>query len=383
MMLTLHSRTGRVALSRSAGRQKYGSVEPFTTEGPTGSREAIGIESIQLRTFAAYCFAFAIFITIALPVTAQAFSLLGLFSFGESAAAATPTASIASHKTPVLFAAQNADPNPAKGGGDITVVDEVALLAEVGPEGTLANIEESKAANGQISLYVVRDGDTLSQIAEMFSVSTNTVLWANDLKSSRDIHPGDQLVILPITGVRHTVQKGETLASIVKKYKGTMEDVLSYNRLEAGASLAVGDVIVIPDGVETVVSSSGTTAAIRGGGGPAISGYYIRPVNGKKTQGLHGYNGVDIAAPVGTPVVASASGSITVARGYGWNGGYGSYVVISHPNGTQTVYAHLSSVIVSQGASAVQGQVIGYVGSTGRSTGAHLHFEVRGAKNPF
>jgi murein DD-endopeptidase MepM/ murein hydrolase activator NlpD len=74
---------------------------------------------------------------------------------------------------------------------------------------------------------------------------------------------------------------------------------------------------------------------------------------------------------------------VTVARGYGWNGGYGQYVVVSHPNGTQTLYAHLSNVIVSQGTSVSQGQVIGYSGSSGRSTGAHLHFEVRGAKNPF
>ena len=87
--------------------------------------------------------------------------------------------------TPTLYAAVNFDPNPAKGGGDITVVDEVALLAETGPEGTLADIEEHNASSSEISLYVVRRGDTLSQIAKMFGVTTNTVLWANDLKSAR------------------------------------------------------------------------------------------------------------------------------------------------------------------------------------------------------
>ncbi len=308
--------------------------------------------------------------------------MFDFFSIG-SAAAQTQASKLPSVKTPALFAAQNLDPNPAKGGGDITVVDEVALLAEVGPEGTLADIEEQGTAKGQISLYVVREGDTLSQIARMFGVTTNTVLWANDLKHARDIHPGDQLVILPITGVRHTVGKGETLASVVKKYMGDMEEVLAYNQLEAGAKLAIGDTVVIPDGVESVVSTSGAAAALRGGGGPEIAGYFLKPVNGRRTQGLHGYNGVDFGAQCGTPVVVSASGSVTVSRGYGWNGGYGEYVVVSHPNGTQTVYAHLSSVIASQGSSVVQGQVVGYVGSTGRSTGCHLHFEVRGARNPF
>ncbi len=98
---------------------------------------------------------------------------------------------------------------------------------------------------------------------------------------------------------------------------------------------------------------------------------------------MHGNNGVDIAAPLGTPVVASAGGTVIIARSSGWNGGYGLYVVISHSNGTQTLYAHLSSVNVSVGDSVSKGQVIGKVGNTGKSTGPHLHFEVRGARNPF
>lgn len=245
----------------------------------------------------------------------------------------------------------------------------------------MADIEDEPS--GEISLYVVRKGDTLSTIAQMFEVTPNTVLWANDLKSAKDIHPGDQLVILPISGVRHTVAKGETLASIVKKYKGDIEEVLSYNRLEEGATVAVGTEILIPHGVEAAPVRPTVTAPLRGGSGPAIAGYFARPIAGRKSQGLHGYNAVDIAAPVGTSVVASAPGTVTVARGFGWNGGYGQYIVISHPNGAQTLYAHLSNVAVQQGSYVTQGQVIGLSGNTGKSTGAHLHFEVRGAKNPF
>ena len=103
-----------------------------------------------------------------------------------------------------------------------------------------------------------------------------------------------------------------------------------------------------------------------------------------KTQGLHGYNGVDLAAKTGTPIMASASGEVIVAKSGGYNGGYGSYVVIQHGNGSQTLYSHMSSVSTYKGATVVQGQVIGTVGSTGKSTGSHLHFEIRnGIRNPF
>ena len=287
-----------------------------------------------------------------------------------------------SFATPALLAATNVDPNPAKGGGDITVVDDVALLAEVGPEGTIADIDEPESS--QISLYVVKSGDTLSGIAQMFDVTTNTVLWANDLKSAKDIHPGDYLVILPISGVKHTVKSGETLASIVKKYKGDIAEVRAYNGLSEGAVVAVGTEIIIPHGIETPVApTTRVSSPLRGGGGLDIAGYYVRPMYGRTSQGLQGYNGIDIAAPVGTPVMAAADGTITVARGFGWNGGYGQYIVISHGNGTQTLYAHLSQVNVSQGQYVPQGQVIGFSGNSGKSTGAHLHFEVRGARNPF
>jgi murein DD-endopeptidase MepM/ murein hydrolase activator NlpD len=98
---------------------------------------------------------------------------------------------------------------------------------------------------------------------------------------------------------------------------------------------------------------------------------------------LHGYNGVDIAAPVGTSIFAAAEGTVIVAASSGWNSGYGNYVVISHPNGTQTVYGHASKVMVSVGEHVSKGQLIASVGSTGKSTGPHLHVEVRGAANPF
>lgn len=270
-----------------------------------------------------------------------------------------------------------------RGGGDIAIVDGSALLPEAGVAGTWTDVDDYKST--QISLYVVRQGDSLSQIAKMFGVSTNTIIWANDIKGT--IKAGDELIILPVSGLTHTIAKGDTVRSIAAKYKANMEEIVSYNNLRENQKLAIGDTLIIPDAeiiATSLVSTPAPTSRLRGAGGPAYEGYYARPLEGgRKTQGLHGYNGIDFGARTGTPVYASADGIVIIARYSGWNGGYGTYVVVTHPNGTQTLYAHLSALTVSQGQAVERGEVIGAVGSTGKSTGSHLHFEVRGAKNPF
>ena len=157
------------------------------------------------------------------------------------------------------------------------------------------------------------------------------------------------------------------------------------NGLAADTKLVLGSIIFIPD-AELPISASVPVrrASVRGAGGPDYGDYYMKPIfAAHKTQGLHGYNGVDFGAPLGTPVFASAGGTVIIAKSSGWNGGYGEYVVVSHPNGTQTLYGHLSAVTVYEGQVIVRGELIGNVGTTGKSTGPHLHFEVRGARNPF
>lgn len=296
----------------------------------------------------------------------------------------------------LLAAPRSIDPVAARGGGDITVVNNTALLPSAGPEGTLADIEEASPRDGRISVYVVRPGDTLSGIAQMFSVSANTIFWANNIKSEKDIHPGDQLIILPITGVQHTVAKGDTVEGIAKEYGGNVEEILLFNNLSGNEALSAGTTITVPGGKKRKdLASASTVRPSHTSKSPsrpllvtynnsAPAGYYTHPVpNSHKTQGLHGYNGVDYGAPVGTAVRAAAPGTVMIARGSGWNGGYGKYVVIQHANGTQTLYGHLSAVLVDPGSLVAQGQTIGRMGSTGNSTGSHLHFEVRGAKNPF
>lgn len=284
----------------------------------------------------------------------------------------------------LLQAVPNSDPNAAKGGGDIIIVGDEALLSEIGPSGTTADIEEG-FSDGKIETYVVKKGDSLSAIANMFRVSVNTIIWANDIKNLT-IKEGDTLIILPISGVKYKVKSGDTLKSIAIKYKGDIDEVLQYNNLDINSSLAVGQEIIIPNGQIDLQAKSAKNlnSKIRGASGPSYAGYYIRPIEGgRKSQGLHGWNAVDLAAPLGTPISAAASGEVIISKNYGWNGGYGNYVVIEHPNKTQTVYGHMSKNISYQGQYVEQGQIIGSVGSTGRSTGPHLHFEIRGAKNPF
>ena len=334
------------------------------------------------------------------PLFAQAgiFSFLTAFLPAAAPSVDARVTQLNSQTVPLLQPAVNIDPNPPRGGGDITVADGGALVSSDGPSGTAADVEEVPQSS-QISVYTVREGDTLSEIAAMFGVSINTILWANDIQG-RVIHPGQQLVILPITGIRHTVVKGETIASIAKKYQGDATEIANYNELAAGASLSEGQIIIIPHG-EVPVSSAPSSSSkgsssnsgkvpnepLHGAGGPNYNSYYLWPVDGGViTQGLHGFNAVDIGAPKGTAIFAAADGTVVVAKDNGgWNGGYGNYVVIQHPNGTQTLYAHAltGTVRVSIGDHVSQGEQIASVGETGLATGYHLHFEVRGAQNPF
>lgn len=340
---------------------------------------------------------FAFFLgTTAVPLYAHAGFFSDIFDFFSGSESAE--ASLIS--SPLIQELESAEPpesalsqknEPPAGGKQETpglvFSQESALLA---PSNPLGRIEDINGGSDLIFLYAVREGDTLSSIAKSFGVSVNTILWANELRNSRSIKAGDKLVILPVSGVQHEVKKGETIASIAKKYKGDQEDILAFNGLFSGEPLEVGSEIIIPDGeIQIQITTPSRTPSYLSRL-PEIFGYYMRPVLGgrnsratkRNPQGLHGNNGMDLALACGSPIVASAPGTVIVSRSSGWNGGYGKYVVIAHPNGTQTLYGHNSKILVSAGQSVAQGQHIAAVGSTGRSTGCHIHFEVRGAKNP-
>ncbi len=255
---------------------------------------------------------------------------------------------------------------------------------------TANNGDDISSDNGGIDIYTVKDGDTIGQIAQQYGVTIDTILWANEIDDVSRIKPGDTIIILATNGVQHKVVKGDTVESIAKKYKASSEAIISYNGLPANGELTVGDEIVVPDGIkEEVVKPRATLqkrtyTSIGVAKQVAVSRSYYGPptVNYRRSQGLHRTNAVDLAAPMGTPTYASADGRVIIARN-GWNGGYGKYIVIQHPNGTKTLYAHHSKLLVKTGQKVKKGQQIGKVGSSGRSTGPHIHFEVRGARNPY
>ena len=186
-----------------------------------------------------------------------------------------------------------------------------------------------------------------------------------------------------MSGIKHAVVKGQTLSSLAKKYGADVEDIAAFNGLDSAVALVVGSALIIPGGELPLPKVATPTNPFRGGG-TFLSGFFLNPAPGSViSQGLHGWNGIDLAAKFGTPIHAAAAGTVIVSRSTGWNGGYGSYVVIDHGNAIQTLYSHMSRDIVGAGQRVSAGEVIGYVGATGRATGAHLHFEVRGAQNPF
>ncbi len=230
--------------------------------------------------------------------------------------------------------------------------------------------------------YEVQAGDTVFGIAEKFGIKPETIMWSNPvLEQNPDLlRIGDKLVILPVDGVYHKIKKGDTIAKIAKKYKVKPEAIINFewNKLDGpDATLTPGEHLIVPGGTKPYVAR--TVRVYRGPipkGAKRGSGNFVWPVSGYITQGFwNNHRAIDIGSWLGNPVVASDSGYVVYA---GWDRtGYGNLVIIDHGNGYRTYYAHLSKIYVRVGDSVAQGQQIGAVGSTGRSTGPHLHFEIR------
>lgn len=286
----------------------------------------------------------------------------------------------------------------------LSLQDDGAMVPEIGLLGTVADIYNIPISE-EIVVYTVTPGDTVVAVAKRFGVSESTIRWANNMKKTDVLTVGQTLTILPITGVKHTVKKGETLETIAKQYKADRQDISDYNGIEPGDVLQSGQVVIVPDGQIPVIATKTTTSSkvVRNNANipatkttvSAAKGYYKRPIvlDGnpriRKTQGFHDrYNAIDVGAPIGTPILAMADGTVIIAKGPScpntsptyWNGGYGNLTIIQHGNGTQTLYAHQKCLNVAVGDKVSQGEVIGQVGNTGRSTGPHLHFEIRGIR---
>jgi murein DD-endopeptidase MepM/ murein hydrolase activator NlpD len=254
--------------------------------------------------------------------------------------------------------------------------------------------------NETVTAYTVEKGDSVFEIAAQFKIKPESVLWANydQLNDNPDtISLGMQLNIPPVDGVLYQWKAGDTVEGVAGKFKATAEDILGWpgNQIDlTDQTIEPGALVMVPGGkrefrqwvIPTIPrGNAGVSQAVYGAGacegsfgGAYGSGSFIWPAGNHYISGndyWNGHLGIDIAAGEGAPIYAADSGVVVFA---GWStGGYGNMVMIDHGNGYQTVYGHLSSVKVGCGQSVAAGSIIGFSGSTGNSTGAHLHFEVR------
>jgi murein DD-endopeptidase MepM/ murein hydrolase activator NlpD len=219
--------------------------------------------------------------------------------------------------------------------------------------------------------YVVLPGDTLTSIAGRFGVRADLLAAANGLADADYIEAGQELVI-PGTSLTHVVRPGETLTRIARSYGVSLEDLVRVNGLRDENTLLAGQKLLVPAGGGVVLPAWNPAVGLPVNELPW-------PVKGWISSGFglrdgHPHEGLDIAAEEGEPVRAVRAGRVAFA---GDRGTYGLAVIIDHGAGLTTLYAHLSALAVREGQWVKEGQVIGRVGSTGRSTGPHLHLEVR------
>lgn len=272
----------------------------------------------------------------------------------------------------------------------LILINEEAVAVKPRTIGSISSTEEfiSQKRNSIVN-YTVQKGDTVSTIARRFDITVNTILWANNLGSYSLIRPGDSLIILPDSGVMHTVKSGDTISKIARAYGVEEEKILSSNQL--GATLRIGDKIMIPGGrritvaATTPAASSGSNSSglgiirdlVKAPSSPAAtSGTKMAwPTDGARITQYYSWRhtGLDIANKTGTPLYAAEDGTVEYS---GWSNGYGYNVLVDHGDGRKTRYAHASKLFVEVGDSVSRGENIAAMGSTGWSTGPHIHFEV-------
>lgn len=283
---------------------------------------------------------------------------------------------------------QGTEEGPYQDDPDELVLSPLANAVRVEPQ-----VDEGSAppTRTRTEEYTVADGDTLGSIAREFGLRTETLLAANGLSARSVIRPGQILKILPVDGIVYKIKKGDTLSKIAKTFDSDAEKNFEMNGLSDGAALAVGDELVLPDGRLPAPPPPKQPSRIA----TNIKNIFVPPPSPDRTNGsgmiwptaawritqYYGHwragarhTGVDIAGPKGTAVYAANDGVVAVS---GWNsGGYGNMIIIDHGGGLFTRYGHASKLLVRAGDTVKRGDAIMLIGSTGRSTGPHLHFEV-------
>lgn len=243
----------------------------------------------------------------------------------------------------------------------------------------------SEKPRDKIVEHEVKANETISSIAQDFAVTDETIFWENNLTAKSAIKPGQKLRILPLPGVAHKVIAGDTIFSIAKKYRANSQAILDFpfNNVGDNFSLTTGDMLIVPDGAPPAQAKPAPVQYLAQGQREKFdiadlgTSQFGWPASGLMAQYFSWYHpGIDISNLGGGLIRASDSGTVTVA---GWPdaSGYGNRVILDHGNGYTTLYAHMSAIYVSAGQKIAKGEVLGMMGSTGRSTGVHVHFEVR------
>lgn len=241
------------------------------------------------------------------------------------------------------------------------------------------------ATRDGLKRYTVQKKDTLARVATQFGIDAGTLKGANPGARS-GLRAGQQLTILPVSGILYTITESDSLESLVVRFGVNPDLVKRYNpdfqRILGSANGTLILPFVKPD--KAFLSQKITEL-------PDLKGYFTLPARGWNLGELHEKNAVDIANKCGSEVYAAAEGVVVPDEKLGdgtegWNDGYGTFVLLEHPNGTRTRYAHLGRALVKAGEELNTGAIIGIMGNTGNThgpTGCHLHFEVLDAKNPF
>lgn len=262
----------------------------------------------------------------------------------------------------------------------ITNTEGTALI-----KSDISKTQQTKMPRKEIVYYEVQVGDTISTIAQDFEISVNTILWENNLSIYSLIRPGQKLTILPTTGIVHNVASGENIKQIAGKYDTEAEKILEFNNISDANKLAVGQKLIIPDGKKSTATSyspvryssiSAITNLVKPNAAtPVASNKMNWPTQGYRITQYYSWRhaGLDIADKTGTPIYAADAGTVEYA---GWSNGYGYNILIDHGGGKKTRYAHLSKFYAEKGDGVNKGETIAAMGSTGWSTGPHLHFEV-------
>jgi murein DD-endopeptidase MepM/ murein hydrolase activator NlpD len=269
-----------------------------------------------------------------------------------------------------------AQENTGTGGGSQVLGLSTDAQVNVDP---LTQVSDKPRAD--IYDYTVVAGDTLASITKMFGVDTDSIKWLNTGLNVNKIKPGTVLHIPPVTGIVHTVKSGETIYSVAKRYNVSAQAIVDFPFNEftndETFALAIGQQLIVPDGeMPAEIISPRNMASTPNAGVVSATGNWIWPVQGTITQLFKAWHkGLDIANHSAPMILAADSGTVVHAS---WDSsGYGNMVMIDHGNGYRTLYGHLQKFAVSVGQTVKRGDVLGQMGSTGRSTGTHLHFEVR------